>query len=508
METPLHWAARKESTHLVVEKLLLAGSQVNAIDNLGRTPLHLACDREIFTPQTIKTLVRFGADLHIRDSNNKKPFSTLSPPVVESLHLDIDPNEVISHDHVLSLREMITDYQVIFPEKEVSIEEEKDKLLALVTDERDPTDLFELVELLGHGAFGRVWRAIYKDGQEYAIKICQREESRLEDEFLPLCLIASDNSDVADKTTEFFSRFFHNDDVWVVMELCLLGSITDIMVITDEFLTERDIAAVAEACLLVLADLHSTGIIHRDIKARNIMVDETGEIKLGDFGGVAYIENPRKKLFHRVGTQLWMSPEMISGEGYTSKTDIWSLGITIIEMAEGYVPHWDSFTPEKEIVQCESPCFSEPSKWSELLSQFLALCLRKDPRVRPSAKALLRHPFLANKKKHSLPIGNKAVKIIKKAGSKEAAMGKKEEDKKGSAREIARSSKKASWSQSVYRESGSMVGKGEGASSRPAWDDSFRTSLFGSQRERNAEKDEEEEDLSDDYYYQENQLDV
>eukprot|EP01114_Cavostelium_apophysatum_P002449 TRINITY_DN12190_c0_g1_i1.p1 TRINITY_DN12190_c0_g1~~TRINITY_DN12190_c0_g1_i1.p1 ORF type:complete len:367 (-),score=55.63 TRINITY_DN12190_c0_g1_i1:309-1409(-) len=186
------------------------------------------------------------------------------------------------------------------------------------------------------------------------------------------------------------------------MEYCDIGSLSDMIRIAKRTFTEKQIAKILQTCVSALSELHSIGIIHRDIKCRNVMISNY-KIMLGDFGASAFEKNPRKKRHDCAGTPLWMSPEMISGNGHTSKTDIWSLGIMIIEMAEGIVPHWD-LEPEQafvSIVDGPPPKLSNESNWSDKMKHFLSVCLRKDPRTRPTAKKLLTHPFIALRKNSS-----------------------------------------------------------------------------------------------------------
>ena len=125
------------------------------------------------------------------------------------------------------------------------------------------------------------------------------------------------------------------------MEYCEVGSIRDILDISEKTLSENQIAFVVAQILLSLVYLHGKGIIHRDLKAGNILLNGNGEVKVADFGVSGKLSNPHSKRLTVIGTPLWMAPEIIKGIPYSTSADIWSLGITTIEMADGYPPYSD-----------------------------------------------------------------------------------------------------------------------------------------------------------------------
>eukprot|EP01129_Flabellula_baltica_P014732 TRINITY_DN7140_c0_g1_i1.p1 TRINITY_DN7140_c0_g1~~TRINITY_DN7140_c0_g1_i1.p1 ORF type:complete len:671 (-),score=143.24 TRINITY_DN7140_c0_g1_i1:88-2100(-) len=277
--------------------------------------------------------------------------------------------------------------------------------LSRETSNRDPEEIFKLVEKIGDGVSGSVYKAIHKQTKRIVAIKQKSMSSTSTNQLLSQIRIMKDLT--LDNTLKYYGCYRKDNLVWIVMEYCDCGSVQDLidarMANSDSpvCLPEEFIASIAKQVLRALEYLHSEGKIHRDVKSGNILLNSKGQAKIADFGITAQTTGDEKRTT-QVGSSYWMAPECIIGQGYDSKADIWSLGITLIEMAEGTPPlieeqpHRAAF----RIINDAPPRLTDPGLWSKRFVDFVSRCLIKDPATRNSAAKLLTHPFIENSDDH------------------------------------------------------------------------------------------------------------
>lgn len=267
------------------------------------------------------------------------------------------------------------------------------KLLEIV-NKSDPRARYHLLGQVGCGATGSVYTAV--DGltsEKVAIKMIDiRKQSKKELILTEISVMK--NKKHANVVNYYDSYLVDENQLWVIMEYMQFGPLTDL--VTTLILREGQIAVIVRETLKAIEFLHSNKIIHRDIKSDNILLGQDGQVKVIDFGFCAQLDNSEDKRRTFAGSPYWLSPEIITRKAYDTKTDIWSLGILIIEMLEGAPPYLNE-APLKAIYLIASrgkPAINY-DKLSPDLADFLDKCLNIDPEARATASELLTHPFLS-----------------------------------------------------------------------------------------------------------------
>eukprot|EP01116_Phalansterium_solitarium_P016504 TRINITY_DN3847_c0_g1_i1.p1 TRINITY_DN3847_c0_g1~~TRINITY_DN3847_c0_g1_i1.p1 ORF type:complete len:437 (+),score=117.38 TRINITY_DN3847_c0_g1_i1:190-1311(+) len=256
-----------------------------------------------------------------------------------------------------------------------------------------------MIEIIGEGSYGLICTCRnVNTGQIFAIKfleIDEEEEANLQKEIDIL-----KESTACKYVVQYHGCYLKDNTLMIVMELCDGGSCLDMMQMCNLTYTEDQISAICAGMLQGLVHLHSHKIMHRDLKAGNVLITKEGIAKLADFGVSAKLAHTMQKKKTLVGSPYWMAPEIITvqknDDGYDYKADIWSLGITAIELAEGRPPHYEvaSLRIIFLIPVRDPPTLKEPDKWSPEFHDFLNHCLVKDPTKRATAAELLKHPFV------------------------------------------------------------------------------------------------------------------
>ncbi|XP_056006298.1 serine/threonine-protein kinase mig-15-like isoform X5 [Ostrea edulis] len=271
---------------------------------------------------------------------------------------------------------------------------------------RDPAGIFDLIEVVGNGTYGQVYKGRHtKTGQLAAIKVMNVTEDEEEEIKLEINVLKkfSNHRNIATYYGAFIKKSppGKDDQLWLVMEFCGAGSVTDLVKATKgSSLKEEWIAYIGREMLRGLAHLHGNKVIHRDIKGQNVLLTDNAEVKLVDFGVSAQLDKTIGRRNTFIGTPYWMAPEVIACDEnpdatYDNRSDLWSLGITAIEMAEGKPPLCDMH-PMRALflIPRNAPPRLKSNKWSSRFSNFVETCLLKDYMQRPNTETLLRHPFI------------------------------------------------------------------------------------------------------------------
>ncbi|KAK4883119.1 hypothetical protein RN001_006438 [Aquatica leii] len=276
----------------------------------------------------------------------------------------------------------------------------KKKVFNNVRMECDPEEYWDLLGELGDGAYGKVYKAQHKhNGQLAAAKMCRLDgDEDLSDFMIEIDILSECKHP---NVVELIEAFQKDQQLWMLIEYCDGGAVDSIMTELEKPLNEYQIAYVCQNMCKGLLFLHKTHIIHRDLKAGNVLLTMAGGVKLADFGVSAKNKSTLQKHDTFIGTPYWMAPEVVLCETfrdnpYDFKVDIWSMGITLIEFAQMEPPNHE-MSPMRvllKIQKSDPPKLEQPSKWSKEFVDFIAKALIKDPQKRPTCEELLKHPFI------------------------------------------------------------------------------------------------------------------
>ncbi|TGZ62787.1 hypothetical protein CRM22_007252 [Opisthorchis felineus] len=281
-------------------------------------------------------------------------------------------------------------------------EVKKKSSLDKVRRDIDPDEVWEVIGELGDGAYGKVYKAKQRKGETLTAlkKVEFDSEVALEDFMVEIDILTEFKHP---NIISLLEVYIYDSKLWMFLELCDGGALDSIMTTLEKPLNERQIRFVAREVLAGLKFLHENLIIHRDMKAGNILLTSANEVKLADFGVSAFLANEKQKRDTFIGSPYWMAPEVIACEAlkespYNWKADVWSFGITLIELAQMRPPYND-INPTRvllKITKSDPPTLAKPRFWSNEFSDLLSRCLQKDPNKRAECSELLSDPFVAN----------------------------------------------------------------------------------------------------------------
>ncbi|CAF0897988.1 unnamed protein product [Adineta ricciae] len=289
----------------------------------------------------------------------------------------------------------------------ISSKHSKQSLLkkARLYKEQTPLNEWKLIKELGDGAFGKVYQAYNEQKKQFAaakvIEDCTDDE--LPDHLVEVDILTECNHK---NIINLFDTYLFEKKLYIFLEYCTNGAVDHIITTLEHGLDEKQIRFIGHEVLEALDYLHTQQfVIHRDVKASNILLTQTGQIKLADFGVSAKNGHQNQKRNDYIGTVYWMAPEVFFCEAntdmsYDYRVDIWSFGITLIEMAEMDPPHHEVRAERvgAKIRQGIPPTLKDVNRWSKEFSDILSCCLKRDPMERKTCQELKQHPFMLNTK--------------------------------------------------------------------------------------------------------------
>eukprot|EP01147_Barroeca_monosierra_P000205 gene205-3590_t len=254
----------------------------------------------------------------------------------------------------------------------------------------NPVNTWSILEELGSGSYGKVTKVRHRTSGEIAAAKVAPIQSQ--DELLNFATEIEILSSCKHRNiTNFVDAYYSNNELWILIEICDGGSLSGYLDRMASGFPENVIQNICHQMLKGVRFLHGCGVLHRDINASNTLVTMSGFVKLADFGVSALSKQDAVRRSTFVGSPHWMAPEVVACENdkkakYGSLCDVWSLSITMIELAEGYPPYQD-LHPVKVLLKVATappPVLSDKEKWSRDFHQFLSTSLTKDPTQRPT----------------------------------------------------------------------------------------------------------------------------
>jgi len=262
-------------------------------------------------------------------------------------------------------------------------------------DKGNPVHFYTQLTPIGEGSFGTVYSAVDVNTlDQVAIKQMNIEDNYEEDLISEIGMMKTLKHP---NIVQYLASFLiGSGQIWIVMEFMDGGSLTEIL---DQYkhlkLSEPQIALILREAVTAIAFLHDLHRLHRDIKSDNILLDLSGNIKLADFGYTVQLTEERSSRDTTIGTPYWEAPEVITGDSYGQKVDIWSIGVMAMEMVEGEPAYLDlpPLTALRLIIIDGIPPLRNPEKWSPEFKDYIDRCLQISSVKRATSAELMQHPF-------------------------------------------------------------------------------------------------------------------
>ncbi|OHT07990.1 STE family protein kinase [Tritrichomonas foetus] len=266
-----------------------------------------------------------------------------------------------------------------------------------------PEEIFQVIKVIGEGGFGTVVQLFHTPSSQFMagknvhekLLLSEKNKKMLKDE---IKLMRSINSHY---TIQYYGTVLLNGNMTILMEYCKQGSFRDLLDFRNEVLSEDQISIVMSDLINALLVLQKHRIVHRDIKAANILLSQNGYCRVTDFGISRQFEENQTFTMTSVGTPYWMAPEAINNQMYSYPVDIWGMACTAVELAEGAPPYCELEPVQamQKISMKGFPPMRYEEHFSEDFKDFVYSCGKMNPSDRPTLSALTQHPFIKRTEK-------------------------------------------------------------------------------------------------------------